>query len=437
MRQALHDQLARFPRLEESIRHAQVRMLYLRRRETGFRQWIHERAQLITPWEWAGVPAQPGELFFGYYDKSPWSTDEDKMIFHFRKHARDPRVEIRVFDRRERTCHSVGTTRTWNFQQGAMAQWLPGNGNASVVFNDVERERFVARIVRTDGTLQATIPFPVQALHPGGREAMSLNYRRLWKYRHPYGYAVRAVNFQPDQPLDRDGIWRVNLGSGQAELIVTLAALQAMSPRADSKTAKTKVNHVMYSPSGDSCVFVHRWFVAGRKFHRLFAMDSDGSNLRLLADTALISHYSWRDDETLIVYGARDDTGTNGYFEIRADNGETRPFGNASLNSLGDGHPTYSPDRRWIVTDTYPDAAFQQHLVLYDVVRQELYRVGRYLHPARYFRSSRCDLHPRWSPAGGMISFDSVWSGVRGSFLLDVSALTTPATNDSAPPSNL
>ncbi|MDD5088131.1 MAG: hypothetical protein PHI18_04970 [bacterium] len=424
MRQQLHDLLACFPRLEETIRHAQVRMLYRRWREPGFRQWTDERARLTTPWEWANVPAEPGELFFGYYDKSPWSSDEDKTIFHFRKHARDPRVEIRVFDRRQATCRIIGTSGTWTFQQGAMTQWLPGSGNSRVIFNDVDQGRHVSRIVGTDGTPHAVIPFPIQALHPGGQEAMSLNYRRLWKYRHPYGYSAPAVNFEPDQPLDRDGIWRINLRTGQSELIVTLAELHAISPRPEMKTVKTKVHHVMYSPSGASCVFVHRWFRAGRKYHRLFGMASDGKGLRLIMETELISHYSWHDDEWLLVFGTRNSQQA-GYFEVNVLSGETRAVGGEEFSALGDGHPTYSPDRRWILTDTYPNKKFQQTLVLCDAARRRVIRVGRYVHPGRYFRSSRCDLHPRWSPGGAWISFDSVWTGTRGSFLLDVSALTT------------
>lgn len=304
-----------------------------------------------------------------------------------------------------------------------MAQWLPGSGGSRVTFNDVDQGRHVSRIVSTDGTLQAVIPFPIQALHPGGKEAVSLNYRRLWKYQHPYGYSAVAANFQPDQPLDRDGIWRVNLLTGQSELIVMLAELHAKSPRPDMKTVKTKVNHVMYSPSGTSCVFMHRWFRYGRKYHRLYRMASDGTGLQLIREADLISHYSWHDDEWLLVYGTRDSMRA-GYFEVNVQSGETRAVGGEEFSALGDGHPTYSPDRRWILTDTYPNEKFQQTLVLCDAVQGRVLRIGRYVHPGRYFRSSRCDLHPRWSPGGGWISFDSVWTRTRGSFLLDVSALT-------------
>ena len=98
--------------------------------------YIDNHAKLMTPWDWAGVPSESGELFFGYYDKSPWSPNGDRMILHFRKRRASRRMEIRVFDREKKACQKVGESSAWNFQQGAMAQCLQDTSGARVIFND-------------------------------------------------------------------------------------------------------------------------------------------------------------------------------------------------------------------------------------------------------------------------------------------------------------
>lgn len=431
MRDTLRRLIARSPRLDEKLRHFYVWFLFWRRRIPGFTSWVHAATRLETPWEWCGLPDQSGELFFGYYDKTPWTPQEDRMIFHFRKRQSLPDVEILLFDRKQRECRRIGRSSAWNFQQGSMAQWLHALNDDSVIYNDVVNRTLAARIVDIHGKELAIIPYPVQTLHPSGTRAISLNYRRLWKHRQPYGYRQPVVNFSPDQPLDRDGLWRVDFQSGRGELIVSLAQLMAISPQRHMNPNRTKVNHAMYSPSGKRCAFLHRWFQGADKYHRIYCMNEDGSELRLILETRFVSHYSWRDEDTLLVYGTPA-SGAAGYFELNVVTGSWRSFADKSLNQFSDGHPSYSQDRKQIVTDTYPNTRFQQSLIIYNCKTDSAVVAGEFLHPWQYFRTNRCDLHPRWSPSGRFISFDSVYSGTRGSYILDVSNLASDPTSSSA-----
>lgn len=414
--------LASSPLLDRSLRHLYLRMKFPGAREPGFTCWVDPRLVLQTPWEWASVAPEAGELFFGYYDKPPWSPDGDRMIMHFRRNSSEPEIEIRVFQRRSHSCLIVGRSRAWNFQQGAMAQWITRPEQVRLIYNDIVDGQLVSRIVTSEGKEEAVIPVPVQAVHPDGKIALSLNYRRLWKLRREYGYAPAVRNFSADQPLDHDGIWRANLTSGQTALILTFADLMQISPRPGMKTQRTKVNHIIFSPSGTRCVFMHRWFHANSKYSRLYVMDSSTLALDLILDSGLISHYHWYDDEKLIVYGNTPDRET-GYFELNVVTGRYQTLAKAALDRYGDGHPSVSPDKAWIVTDTYPDRRFQQYLLLYHTGRGQSVVAGRFLHSPRYYGVTRCDLHPRWSRDGQYISFDSVWNGTRRSYILDASRI--------------
>lgn len=413
--------IASSPLLDRSLRHLYLRMKFPGAREPGFTCWVDPRLVIQTPWEWAGIESEAGELFFGYYDKPPWSPDGDAMIMHFRRNSSEPEIEIRVFQRRSRSCRLIGRSSAWSLQQGAMTQWIAGRDRPLIVYNAVRNDLLVARVVTAEGKEMAVVPMPVQTVHPDGNIALGLNYKRLLKLRREYGYTPRVKNFSADMPLDKDGIWRADLNSGTTELIVTLAELMQISPRPDP-SSPTKINHIMYSPGGNKCVFMHRWFTPAQKHSRLFVMDNDSLQLNLILDHQLVSHYSWLDDERLIVYGRAPD-GITGYFELNVTTGRHRAIGGTALDHYGDGHPSPSPDGSWLVTDSYPDRRLQQHLILYHIASGGGVSVGRFLHPPRYYALNRCDLHPRWSRDGQNISFDSVWNGTRRSYILDVSRI--------------
>jgi Tol biopolymer transport system component len=88
-----------------------------------------------------------------------------------------------------------------------------------------------------------------------------------------------------------------------------------------------------------------------------------------------------------------------------------------------DGHCTYSPDKRWILTDTYPDSKRMITLMLYRPEDGKLVKLGRFYHPKVEELEFRCDLHPRWSRDGKTISIDSLHSGQRQIYVLDVSGI--------------
>jgi hypothetical protein len=302
-----------------------------------------------------------------------------------------------------------------------MAQWLDIDGVESVVFNDAVQRSLVCRIVTLDGR-ERSLAWPVQALHPRKAQALSLNYRRLARIRPEYGYDVEVDNFSPDQPLDRDGIWRVDLRSGDSNLIVSLQQLADTVPRPEMAGAEHKVNHVVYSPGGGRFVFMHRWIGPRGKYSRLYCANPDGSGLRLLMDNRMVSHYAWRDDSTILAWARAPEDGDRYYLiDLATDARETCCPG--TLDRFGDGHPSFSPDGQWIVTDTYPDRGRMRRLLLCSPPAGRVIEVGAFHSPWRFDGPARCDLHPRWSPDGQRISIDSSHEGIRGTYVVDVRRL--------------
>ncbi len=380
---------------------------------------LAEGVDLRSPADFDPRARDAWAVFFGYFDKTPWSPDGRRMLLHRAADARSPRVAIQIVDlEEERWLPPLAESAAWNLQQGCMTQWLPGSEGRSVIFNDVDGEdRLVARILSVDGEELLRSPWPIQVVHPGGRQAICLNYRRLARLRPDYGYDVDVRNFSPDMPPDRDGLWRVDLSSGNAEPIVTLAELADRAAPARVDPARSKVNHALYSPSGRRFVFMHRWFHPEGKSSRLYRMDSDGTGLRLVLEEDFISHYSWIDDRRLVLYAGMPGEGPC-YFVLDTENGDCRRIGREGLDAYRDGHPSPAPDGRRIVTDTYPDRECRQRLLIGGIDGGEPRVAATLFHPPQYRGPRRCDLHPRWSPDGRSVSIDSVWSGRRRSYIL-------------------
>lgn len=104
------------------------------------------------------------------------------------------------------------------------------------------------------------------------------------------------------------------------------------------------------------------------------------------------------------------------YFLFHDKTTEFEIIDDGVLDIYGDGHPSYSPDKRWIVTDTYPDKARTSFLIVFDPVKEKAIIPGEFPSPWKFYGANRCDLYPRWSPDGTKMSIDSVHEDFRNSY---------------------
>jgi hypothetical protein len=362
------------------------------------------------------------ESFFGYYDKSPISPDGRYILYHSSavntKNKPDLVVPVEIIAQdissNAIVLHIPSTAYNW--QQGCRAQWL---NNDLFVFNDFDenRRKYIARVWSVASLKEEKVfDYPVQdAYHT--QYFLSLNYRRLMTLRPDYGYRNLPILSETElTEKTNDGIWKIDYDSGKIVLLVSLSALCDIGSNRRMTTAIHKVNHIMISPSSRQFIFIHRYYIGKSRFHRLMHADSVTGALSLLAE-GIVSHCCWINEQTILAYLSGQNRKAAYWMIDLATRGFTCVAG-GRLDPYGDGHPHIHGD--WFVTDTYPDKARMQHLMLMNWKTGEIRELGRFFHDFSHTSETRCDLHPRFSPDGSSVFFDSVFSGKRQLYKMEL-----------------
>ena len=410
----------------------------------GLERWVessaYERLPALYRWLHFGrgvdplrpLTTGPRHHFFGYYDKSPWNGSGRTLLgheaaFNDRAPTADDAVGIGLIDAAQPgNFERLADSRAWNWQQGAMLQWHPADPQHLFVYNDRRDGRFVGVLRDVRHGERGIVDRPIYAILPDGRTAFSVDFARLATHRPGYGYAGGSDALAHDPSPRDDGIWRIDLASGAADCIVSLAELAARDPGPSMTGAWHYVNHVQPSRGGRRIAFFHVWHGKGASWHvRLYTCRPDGTELRCLLDTGVVSHYDWRDDDTILVWANRPDASARFLLLTHAGAGEA-PGHSVFAGDVvrEDGHCTFSPDGRWVLNDTYPDPHQKRTLMLVRFADGRRVDVARLLSPkARWWGEIRCDLHPRWSRDGTQVCIDSVHDGSRQMYVVDVAAI--------------
>ncbi len=368
--------------------------------------------------------------WFAYYDKLEFDPSgryvlSNEVDFEHRSPKPDDVIRVGLVDLQDGDRWiELGESRAWNWQQGCMLQWLPGS-ESEVIWNDREGDRFVAHVLDVRTRKRRTLPGPVYAVSPDGRWAVSPDFRRLNDTRPGYGYAgLPDPNRDVAVPAD-SGIWKMDLKTGEARMILSLADAERVPPKEGDWTgAKHWYNHLLVNTDGSRFCFLHRWRGSkeGGSFKtRLFTASPEGKDLHVLDPYGGTSHFIWRDPSHILAWAWHPSHKSRFYlYRDRTEDVEVVGRDVMTVN----GHCTYLPGNRWILNDTYPDRERLQHPYLYHAETGRRVPLGHFHLPREYSGEWRCDLHPRFSPDGKKVVIDSPHGGNgRQLYLIDVSGI--------------
>jgi hypothetical protein len=374
------------------------------------------------------LTARPGHHFFGYYDKCPWDATGRYVLalevgFPDRAPGPDDMATVGMVDLAQGgRWVPLAETAAWNWQQGAMLQWLPTDPKRLIIYNAREKDRLIAVVLDVRTGERRTLPRPIYALSRDGKSALSLSFPRIHHCRPGYGYAGVPDPWQDDFAPQGEGIWWMDLKTGESRLIVSLAQVAAIDRHPSMEGVHHWFNHLEFNPDDSRFVFLHRWRQNSVWRTRMFTARPDGSDLYCLAHDDYVSHFAWRDTSHVLAWALQRDEGVF-YFLFTDQSRERETVGRGVLTF--DGHCSYSPDRRWILTDGYPDAESRRPLLLFRPEDGLCVTLGRFYSPPELSEEIRCDLHPRWNRDGTQVCFDSGHESERQLYVVDVSDLVT------------
>lgn len=401
-----------------------------------------------------------GQYFFGYYDKSPLDAGNRRLLaqrasFMNRMVTAGDVLEIGYFDWQESDSFQKMTdTRAWNWQQGCMLQWLGPEHDRRILFNDRRDGRFVAVVRDVESGAETVHPMAVYTVSPQGDRALCIDPERHYWFRPGYNYqGIESAS--KNTPLDpADGIWLMDLGNGAVRQVINIMTLIETSHLSTMDGGIHYLEHLMYSPSGRRFCFLHRWKMEdGGVYARLYTANADGNDIRLLADSGRMSHFSWLDDEHIVAYGGirttlnrlrrnrnlvrlfirpllplyhtivprkssfRKNITGDGYMILDDASGMCRRLAPESLRE--DGHPTRCPaDSNLLLSDTYEDADHNREVFLLDMAEgRKVWHEKLRSIPELDSTGMRCDLHPKWSFDGSYFAVDTQHDGGRGIYL--------------------
>jgi hypothetical protein len=102
------------------------------------------------------------------------------------------------------------------------------------------------------------IPYPVSAVSPNGKEALSINFSRLRLTRPDYGYGGEGQDSRKDVPFPSDdGIFLVDLETGKAKILVSLEQVKDLVPPLEEGKIQW-FNHTLFSRDGSKVFWLSR-----------------------------------------------------------------------------------------------------------------------------------------------------------------------------------
>ncbi len=359
------------------------------------------------------TPKDEFQYFFGYYDLQPYSEDglthlAHRVKFKDRLPNKTDVAEVGFIDLKTLSFNKIAETRAWNFQQGALLQWA--ESGKTVIYNDYDGKKYVARVSDINGNLIKTYDRPFAAISADRKSGLSINFARVYDFRKGYGYCNITDPYSGSLAPRKDGLFLTDLSSGKTELVYSYAFFKKAFSEQPFTDMKLVINHVTFSPSGKKFIMLFRNFPEeGKKWGTVLAVGDFNGNVKKLTNFEVNSHYSFLDDDNIMIYSGLPEWGV--YF-INLTTGERRRL-NEPILDADDIHVNYSPDKTRFIGDGYPDKNYMRTLFMYDFKTRSVREIIKVLSERVKDVDIRCDLHARWNQKGDKISYDTTESGRR------------------------
>src|SRR5690606_22121320 len=260
------------------------------------------------------------------------------------------------------------------------------------------------------------VAYPIDTVHRQKRLATSFSYERLEELMPGYGYPYVDDSFLDENASVNTGLFLVDLENDSNKLLVSLRELVDEIGDQELLDYRHYVTHSEFSFDGRYISFLHRWVGDDvmKRWSRLVVYDLKDESFFALPTSGMVSHYVWNSKNQIVAYCSVN--GQDGH--VLFDVSNVRSFKQIAIGKLNsDGHQSFITDDIFI-TDTYPDKYRTAKIYKVNAVSDSVDLLASVYSPKKYqsklpYKHIACDLHPRVSPSGTYVCFDTVFPGTR------------------------
>jgi len=370
----------------------------------------------------------PENHFFGYIghvQNIPWNGSERYLLAlrsPFMDHlpgGHEPADVVLIDTPNNYAVRKVDESRAWNPQQGTMFYWNPAKPDTQFFFNDRDPETGAVFTVLFDIEMRKRIREYRFDKHPvgnggvmqGGGWFAGINYARMARLRPVTGYKDAADWTEGVLHPNNDGVFKVNIESGEASLLVSFARLATVirdtEPHVDE--LGLFINHTLWNREGDRLFFFARAGWTGNdQYPRInvpFIVNADGSGLKRLK-TFIGGHPEWDSDHRMI--GAVE--GRQVIYDVDRDL-VVEQLGDDNIFPNPGGDIALSPQGDWFVNGHKSRAQAMNFYTFYQRstgkhIRSEGFNIGPWLSG-----DMRQDPSPAWNRSGTQILVPAIVDG--------------------------
>lgn len=407
------------------------------------------------------TPSDTFSEWFGYYNYDTLNSSRNKILcgrgsFDGVRPRKDLSIELGYYEVKSREWHRIGETDSWNWQQGAMLQWISGS-EEKCIYNASKNGKLISRIYDCTTNESRDIDWPIYGITPDGKHSITLDLERSFWCR-AYHYASVENCTKDGRVYEDDGIFDIDIENNVRKKIVRIQDVINTDKRDNFDSCKHWLEHIMINPSGTKFCFLHRFSPIHNVYQyttRLFVADIDGSNLKIVPEWEKYqwSHFGWKGDNAFVIYTVEKPKWSvaKSYRQLL----QTRPLSLTTLfkkatvsiatrlpyiiekHILGgrryyqcyqlddynevkmngviesglfdiDGHPSFTSDSRYMITDSYPDRHGYQRLIVYDTLTKKGMIIAEFY---AYYKGNpaSCDLHPKLCSDNEYLAVDTAY----------------------------
>ena len=357
----------------------------------------------------------PKEHKHAYHLFCPWSPDGTKLVL-FRYDRQDPQGDVCVLDLASRALTVVGRTGNWTTHSGAVQQWQ--GDRARVLYHE---DGGIA-LVAPDGTDARHYRTPAQTL------------RSSSDGRYVFAGTPPEALFPDDRVADRTdkGLVRLDLDTGETKLLVSVQDALDLHPERDRiSDFHLYIKMMIPHPRRERVLFhfVNSIWDRGLGEERvrcLYTCGFHGEGLTYLGRS--VHHPNWHPVDNVALVNLRDFNEVLRFGLYRGDGGGLVDY---VPGFQGSGHPSHSPDGRYICTDRYGDldGVYTVRVVLCDLQTGIEHEAARFPYVGGGYASYKAvderpagrtvaealagasetwqtQAHPAWSRDGRLIMFN-------------------------------